>query len=180
MATTTRMTLEQLERLPEDERGELIRGEWRPMCPPGLEHGEIALTTGTVLRAWVKPRGLGVVFVESGFTLGREPDTVVGPDVAFLRAERLPPSDQYARFGPAAPDLAVEIVSPSDSAADVEEKVRLYLDAGTSLLWVVEPRRRTVTVYAPDRPPRVLAEGDTLDGGDVLPGFSCKVSDLFV
>ena len=179
MATTALLTAEDIAEFPEDERGELIRGEWRPMVPPGFEHGEIALAIGSVLRAWVRERGLGVVTVESGYILERDPDTVVGPDVAYVRSERVPSPEQYAKFGPAAPDLAVEVVSPSQSRSFVEEKVAIYLSTGTHLVWMVHPQRRTVTVYSRDEKPRVLTENDILDGGDVLPGFTLPVAEIF-
>jgi Uma2 family endonuclease len=179
MATTALLTAEDIAEFPEDERGELIRGEWRPMNPPGFRHGEVQLRIGSSLLTWVSVRGLGAVTVESGFVLERDPDTVVGPDVAFVRADRVPPPDQDAKFGPAAPDLAVEVVSPSQSLPYIEEKVAIYLETGAPLVWVVHPRRRTVTVYSAVEEPRVLSLGDVLDGGDVLPGFTVPVSEIF-
>lgn len=179
MATTALLTAEDIATLPEDERGELIRGEWRPMVPPGFGHGEIMLAIGSVLRAWVRERGLGVVTVESGYVLERSPDTVVGPDVAFVRSDRVPSPEQYAKFGPTAPDLAVEVVSPSQSRRYIEEMVAIYLEAGTRLVWVADPRRQTVTVYAPDDEPRMLSVGEVVDGGDVLPGFTVQVAEIF-
>jgi Uma2 family endonuclease len=179
MATTATLTAEDIARFPEDVLGELIRGEWRPMNPPGIWHGVLAARIAYFLSAWVLPRGLGEVTVESGYILERDPDTVVGPDVAFLRAERVPSPDRIAKFGPSYPDLAVEVVSPSQSLRFVEEKVRIYLEVGTPLVWVVHPQRRTVTVYAPGAEPRTLSEGEVLDGGGVLPGFTLPVAAVF-
>jgi Uma2 family endonuclease len=179
MATTALLTAEDIAEFPEDERGELIRGEWRPMVPPGFEHGETVLAIGSVLRAWVRERGLGVVTVESGYVLERGPDTVVGPDVAFVNPERVPSAEQYAKFGPTAPDLAVEVVSPSQSRRYVEEKVAIYLETGTRLVWVVHPLSRTVTAYAPDEEPQTVTADGVLDGGEVLPGFRLPVKDIF-
>lgn len=179
MATTALLTAEDIAVFPEDMYGELIRGEWREMNPPGYRHGKVQLRIGSSLLAWATAHGLGDVTVESGYVLERGPDTVVGPDVAFVRTERVPSPEQEARFVPAAPDLAVEVVSPSQSQRHVEEKVGIYLDTGTRLVWVVDPQRRTVTVYTRDVEPRTLVVGDVLVGGDVLPGYSLPVSDIF-
>lgn len=149
------------------------------MSPPGFRHAVVAQRIAMALGTWVAARELGEVVGESGFTLERDPDTVVAPDVAFLRADRLPPPERDVGFVPAAPDLAVEVVSPSQSLRRVEEKVRIYLRAGTPLVWVAHPGKRTVTVYAPDAEPRTLSKREELDGGDVLPGFALPVSEIF-
>ncbi len=103
-----------------------------------------------------------------------------GPDVAFVSRERLPErAYEEPGFWHLAPDLAVEVISPSNTAAEIHEKVREYLDAGTSLVWVVDPRTRTVAVHRSPGETTVLREGDDVDGGDVLPAFSAAVSELF-
>ncbi|MDP9363937.1 MAG: Uma2 family endonuclease [Chloroflexota bacterium] len=117
--------------------------------------------------------------LRNGLFLAHEPDTVVAPDVAFVRAERLPSPSERRGFSPVVPDLAVEVVSPSDRQAKVDEKVALYLAAGVPLLWVAYPRRRVVRVHRPGREPVELGEGDVLDGEDVLPGFRLPVADVF-
>jgi Uma2 family endonuclease len=119
------------------------------------------------------------VLVESGYVLGRGPDTVRGPDVSFVSATRLPPDQIPEQFIPGAPDLAVEILSPSSRWSEVEEEVADYLAGGTRLVWVVEARERRVMVRYPDRPPRTLTAGDVLDGEDVVPGFALALADLF-
>lgn len=111
--------------------------------------------------------------------MSRDPDTVRILDASFVRVDRLPPPEQRRRFIELAPDLDVEVVSPSDSANDVQAKVREYLDAGVQLIWVVHPVHRTVTVYSADRTAHVLYDDDSLTGGDVLPGFRVRVAEIF-
>lgn len=123
--------------------------------------------------------GLGdVVGPDTGFVLSRDPDTVRSPDIAFVRAARVP-ADRPKGFFPGAPDLAVEVLSPSDAMSEVEEKVDEYFAGGTELVWVVNPRRKSVNVYRRDGTSVTLRGDDTLDGGDVLAGFSGKIADVF-
>jgi Uma2 family endonuclease len=176
-----RMTAEELWRLPDDGmRRELVRGELLTMPPSGGEHG---LVGGNVLGPlWhhVKSRHLGAVFnAEIGFVIARNPDTVRAPDVAFVRQDRIPTGGIPQEYWPGAPDLAVVGMSPSDSVKQVEEKARDWLSAGTRMVWVVNPRRRRVTVFRPDRSPIVLTEKDPLDGADVVEGFQIRVAELF-
>ena len=177
MATATRMTAEELWALPEDQRGELIRGEMTPVTPVGNPHWKIVAKVIYALERFVREQGLGDVGAEGGFILARDPDVVLAPDVAFVRAGRL--ADDQTGFMPLAPDLAVEVISPSNSAPEMSRRVRLYLDAGVRLVWIVDPYERTITVYAPDRTARMFIDGETLDGGDVLPGFRLAVDDIF-
>ena len=182
MTTTQQtMTADDLWRMPDDGmRRELIRGELTVMTPAAWRHGEIAMTIGALLRAHVKANQLGTVLAaETGFFIARDPDTVRAPDAAFIAKERVPAGVRPDRFVPFAPDIAVEVLSPSDALVDVEEKVDQWLEAGTALVWVVNPRACTVTVHRKGRDPRVLRESDTLDGEDVCPGFSAPVAELF-
>jgi Uma2 family endonuclease len=180
--TQTHTTADELLTLPDDgSRYELIRGELRRMPPAGIEHGAIAINIGVAVGQFVKTHGLGVVFgAETGFKLASDPDTVRAPDLAFVRRERIPQEGIPQGFWSGAPDLAVEVVSPSDTYTAVEEKVREWLDAGTRLVLVVNPRTRTVTVYASQTQVTRLIESDLLSGGEVLPGFSCRVAELFL
>ena len=104
---------------------------------------------------------------------------IVIPDLAFVRADRVPPEDERWHIAPFAPDLAVEVISPNDRYVEVMEKVERYARAGVPLVWLVDPRRRVVEVHALGQPPLTLHESDTLDGGDVLPGFALLVADIF-
>jgi Uma2 family endonuclease len=179
--TVTLLTADDLLAMPEDgNRYELLRGELVSTPMSSYESSDIAMGIGSLLRAFAHPRKLGrVAGADGAFILARNPQTVRIPDASFVRMDRLPPPEQRRRFLELAPDLAVEVVSPSDSANDVQEKVREYLDYGVQLIWVVHPLQRTVTVYRPDRSARVLYEEDSLDGGDVLPGFEALVAVIF-
>jgi Uma2 family endonuclease len=182
MATTTKlMTAEELFALPDDgfHKHELVRGELVTMVPPGLGHGNTASAFVQALGPFVRERNLGRIFIESGVVLERRPDTVRGPDVSFISADRLPPPEQRAKFFEGAPDLAIEVVSPGDTATELLEKVHEYLAAGCRLVWVADPKTRTVTAYRPDGSAHVYRDADTLSGEDVLPGLSVPVRQLF-
>ncbi|MBA2753398.1 MAG: Uma2 family endonuclease [Chloroflexia bacterium] len=182
MVTVTLTTVDDMTDLPEGpERYDLIEGELFRMSPAADRHGEIAMTIGFHLRNYVVPNRLGTVWAsETGFILRREPDTLLAPDVSFVATGRRPPVDQRVGFVNVVPDLVVEVVSPSDRRRYVSAKVTAYLDAGVRLVWVVEPRTRTVTVHASGQPERVVDEDGTLDGGDVLPDFTLAVAEVFV
>lgn len=163
------------------ERCELIRGELRAMAPTNYQHGKIAGTIHAWLGAHALERRFGqVLSAETGFTITHDPDTVLAPDVAFVRRDRVPPAGEQCRFAPLAPDLVVDVVSPSETSDDVDviDKVMTHLDAGVRLVWIVHPKGRTVQVFTPDRASRTLREGDTLDRGDVLPKFRLAVADI--
>lgn len=182
MSTATKpVTAEELLQMSGDGvRRELVRGELRTMSPSGGQHGAIGMNLGAPLTQHVRSRDLGVVFgAETGFLVGRDPDTVRAPDLAFVPKKHIPAGGVPVSFWDGAPDLVVEVVSPSDRVNEVDEKVRDWLDAGTRLVWVVNPRPRTVTVYRADVKPSVLIEGDTLDGADVVPGFRLPVAEIF-
>jgi Uma2 family endonuclease len=138
----------------------------------------VALRVGARLQTWAESGPGGCVGVESGFILHRNPDTVRGPDVFYVRAERLPPTGIPEAFWELAPDLAVEIVSPGDSAEEVREKVRDYLAAGTRLVWVIYPRTEEVVVHTPDGLARTYGQDAVLEHFEVLPGFACPVAEL--
>jgi Uma2 family endonuclease len=182
MSTTTLITAEQLLRMPQYERGyELVAGEIRKMTPTGGTHGVVTTELAFQLRGYVKAHGLGRVLTgEPGFILARDPDTVLAPDVAFVRKERLAAEPIGDGFVSGPPDLAVEVLSPGDRMAEAREKAKAWLAAGAAMVWVVNPARRTVTVYRPSAGPKTLTEADELDGQDVVPGFRCRVAELFV
>jgi Uma2 family endonuclease len=175
------MTAEELFDLPDDGmRHELVEGELRTMPPAGFEHGDVAMELAFHVTAFVRQHRLGTVLAaETGFVLRRDPDTVRAPDVAFVRADRVPPRDDRRRFAELAPDLVVEVTSPSDRAAEVNSKVALWLDAGVRLVWVVDPESGIVVAHQPAGVAHLFRGDDVLDGGDVLPGFSLSLRDLF-
>jgi Uma2 family endonuclease len=181
MVTATVTNIDQLSLLePDDDRYDLIRGELYRMSPASARHGEITLEIAWRIKTFVNERRLGTVYAaETGFLLGRDPDTLLAPDVAFVRADRLPERTQQHGYLALAPDLVVEVVSPSDTSRYVSDKVLTYLDAGCRLVWVVEPERRTVTVWTPERTARVMMAADTLEGGQVLPGLTLAVAAIF-
>lgn len=173
------LTAEDLYGLPdEDQDHELVEGRLVVSEPPGWTHGRLAVRISARLHAFVEARGLGEVVSESGYVLARRPDTVRGPDVSFVRTDRLPAPDVAHRFYEGAPDLAVEIVSPDDRAAEVARTVAGYLRAGTRAVWVVHPDTRSVVVHTPDGLARLLGPDDVLTGGDALPGFTVTVAEL--
>jgi Uma2 family endonuclease len=174
------MTARELWQLPDSGvRRELVRGEVIETMPPGGQHGAIAVVLAMLLRLWTKRMGGGYVGVEAGYTLAHDPDTVRGPDVSYVRAERIPPAGVPEGFWELAPDLAVEVVSPSETAEEVREKVRDFLHAGTPLVWTIYPRTREVIVHTPDGVARTYGIGDTLAFSEILPEFSCSVAELF-
>lgn len=178
VSTAPLMTASDLDLVPDDRRGELLRGVMLPAVPARRTQWLLMGTLNRSLGVFAGVRGLGDVGPDAGFLLERNPDTVLAPDVSFVAADRQWPDD--ALGSPAmAPDLAVEVRSPSNSRREIALKVEIYLRAGVRLVWVVDADARTVTVYAPDRPPRVLAVGDVLDGEDVLPGYRLPLADLF-
>ena len=164
------------------ERSELVRGAIRMMTPASGAHGIVSGNVFLALSNYVRANRLGRCFTDgTGFALPGLPNTVRSPDAAFVRADRLPPGGLPSASGylPLAPDLAVEVLSPSETASDLYEKLEDYRAAGAPLVWVVDPAKRRVSVYAADAPVRWLREADTLDGGSVLPGFTCPVAELF-
>lgn len=181
MATTMVTNVDQLSSLITDDfRYDLIRGELYRMSPASARHGEIALEIARRIKTFVNEHRLGRVYaVETGFLLGRDPDTLLAPDVAFVRTERLPEPGQRHGFLALAPDLVVEVVSPSDTSRYVSDKVLTYLDVGCQLVWIVEPEQRTVTVWSAGRTARVIMAPERLDGGQVLPGFSLDPDEIF-
>ena len=173
------ITAEELLNSPDPRRYELVRGVPRVSEPPGGVHGRLAIKLGARLDEHVTRLGLGTVLVEAGYVLKREPDTVRGQDVSFVSAARLPPDRIPEQFISGPPDLAIEILSPGDHWAEIEEKVADYLAGGARRVWLVDPRARRLIVRYPDRPSRVLADSDIFDGEDVVPGFTLDLAKLF-
>ena len=160
-------------------RGELIRGVLHQTMPAGLKHGEIAATLMALFWIHVHPARLGRVFgSDTGVLLERNPDTVREPDVAYVAAARLPLDADISGYCPVVPDLVVEIVSPTDDEREVANKAAMWLHYGARMALVINPASRTIQVRRPGAPTAILTIHDTLDGGDVLPGFTCPVRDI--
>ena len=177
--TAAPMTAQELSELPDDGmRHELVEGVLRTMTPAVGDHGLTGALLLVRLGAFVERERLGAVLAaETGFLLRRDPDTVRAPDVAFVRAERVPQA-RVPGFPAMAPDLVAEVVSPSDRAVEVAGKALAWLDAGVRLVWVVDPQNRTVTVHRPGGT-TVLRGRDELSGVGVLPGFVLPLEELW-
>jgi Uma2 family endonuclease len=163
---------------PDGSQQELVRGAIITMPPPQGKHGVCCSNVNHALVSFVRPRKLGwVTSNDAGFISERDPDTVRGPDVAYWSKDRVPQIPEGYFEVP--PDLAVEVVSPNDSASKLNEKIRHYLQRGVRMVWVIDPELRSASVYRTWAQPRNLEETESIDGEDVLPGFSCRVADLF-
>jgi Uma2 family endonuclease len=174
------VTAEDLLRDYSEIRCDLIDGKVHPMAPCGGEHGALASDLGVVLAVYVSTHKLGRCFAaETGFLIGRDPDTVMAPDCAFVRADRLAKLGLPRSYFPEAPALAVEVTSPGDTAEEVDDKARRWLAAGCEMVWVVYPRGRSVTVYKSLDDVRILTGDAALDGGASLPGFTYPLAELF-
>jgi Uma2 family endonuclease len=174
------MTAAELATLPDDgNRYELVRGELICMSPSAFLPSAVAGRMLVALGGFVLSRGLGEVgSAEGGFRLARDPDTVRAPDVWFVRSGRVPAGDATTQFFEGAPDIAVEILSPSDRYVDVMTKVREYLDTGTSLVWAIDPLGRSAALFRPGGVAQLIDENGMLDGGDILPGFSMVLREI--
>lgn len=160
------------------KRVELVRGVLVVREPAGLPHGRITLNLARRLADYVDAKDLGQIYVgDTGFTLARGPDTVRAPDISFIRRERLP-TPEPAGFPDMAPDLAVEVLSPSNRPAEVLGKIADLLSAGTRLVWVIDLERRVARTYHLDGAEAVLSADDALQGDDVLPGFVCSLGAI--
>lgn len=181
IAITARLlTAEEFAALPAGPlRRELVQGKVVETMPPGGLHGIIAARIAAALVQWSAHGDYGLVGVESGFVLARDPDTVRAPDVYYVRRERLPTGEAEEGFWTITPDLAVEIVSPSDTAEELHACVRDYLTAGSAAVWVVYPRSRTLVAHTPDGLARTFGPDSALESPDLLPGLRLEVSELF-
>ena len=181
MTTTKLVTADDLLAMPGDGYCyELIEGQLVKMAPAGFQHGRYAARLCSLLEQHVHASQSGtVVTAEAGFRLASDPDTVRAPDVAFVDRSRASETGDEQGFWPGAPDLAVEVVSPSDSYTEVESKALLWLDAGTTAVVVVDPRRQTVTVYRSRSDIVILTEDDILDVHDVVTGWTLPLRELF-
>lgn len=174
------VTVDEFMQLTGDGRFDLIDGEVQTMPPAGGWHGQSGSRLIRLLGNYTESMQAGAIFtLETAFMLSRGPDTVLCPDVAFVRQDRLPQWAERHGALPLAPDLAVEVRSLSETGPSVRRKVDKYLGAGVRLVWVIDPQRRNATVFRADGSEQQLSEADALDGEDVLPGFSVRVGALF-
>ena len=180
MSTKTLLTGEDLWKIVADgSRYELSRGELVPLTPVGIRHATVVSNLDRMLGGYVKEKGLGVVGTEGGFYLSRNPDTLRAPDVAFISKDRIAKEGIPEKFAEFPPDLAVEVLSPEDTASEIQKKVEEYLTAGVPLVWVVDPANQRVTVYRSLLDVKVLTADQELDGGPVLPGFRAPIKEIF-
>jgi len=179
VATTKLITADELLLMPDDGyRYELVRGELtEKMPPPGRAHGVVSSRFGTAIGNYADAHDHGTVGDNHGYRLESDPDTVRAPDVAWFAPGH--PAETAEGYPERAPDLAVEIKSPSDTPSMVDERAQMWLDFGSQEVWYGDPETTTVTRYRPGHPPEVLTEDDVLDGGDLLPGFNIEVWRLF-
>jgi Uma2 family endonuclease len=183
MVTTKKKltTADELASMPDDDlRHELVEGELITMPPASGGHGRIAARIQRQINLFDPDAKLGeAISADTGYMLSRSPDTVRAPDLAFVANKKLKTVQSEYPFPRIAPDLPVEILSPSNTAQEVSRLIDDYLQAGSSLVWVVDPAARSVTVWKPDETAVVLHEDDEIDGGEVLPGFKCRVGEFF-
>lgn len=172
-------TAEELLTLDDDGRYELVAGEPRERVNPNFAHFKLTGRLDREVGGFVDQRGLGAFGPELSILFATNPDTVLIPDLAFVRTERIPPEDQQTGLALLVPDLVIEVLSSSNKAVEMDEKIQIYLRAGVSLVWIVNPKRRSVTIYAADGTVRSVLPGGSLDGGDVLPGFALPVDRIF-
>lgn len=176
----TQMTVADFEAAASVDRVELIDGEIVEMTPSSDSSSSLAAHITGLLWSHVRPRKLGRLYsADGGFVLFPDRATVRVPDVAFVRADRMPQGEARRHFPALAPDLVVEVLSPTDRAGDVLSKIAMYQDAGVPLVWLVDPEVQTVTVFAADLAPATRRPGDVLDGGNVLPELRIEVSEIF-
>ncbi len=182
MSTTLQpVTADDLLKMPDDGfRYELVKGELRKMAPAGPEHGRVTVRFTWRLAQYVEANNLGAVYAaETGFLIATNPDTVRAPDVAFVSSKRLKEIGKVQGYWPGAPDLAVEVVSPTDTYSEVEEKAMEWLEAGALMVLTLNPRKRTATVYRSLNDITILSEDSILDFGEIAPGFKIAVKDIF-
>ena len=160
-------------------RGELIRGVFCETMPPGIRHGQIVINLAGYLWDVIRPDRIGTLVTESGVWLGSEPDTVLGPDLAYFSRETLPLDASVLGYAEVVPELVVEVVSPNDTLREIAGKAGMWLNAGVQLVWVLWPETQTIEVHRPNQPVTTLREADTLTAEDILPQFSVPVADIF-
>ena len=178
--STGLVTAEELARLPDDGyRYELVEGRLVRMSPVNFQHGRVVLRMGFLLSRHLEQHPSGVVGTEIGFKLSSNPDTVRGPDIAFVKSDRVPTSGGHGYFK-GAPDLVIEVLSPEDRPRETRRKIDGYIERGVSLVVVIDPGHKTATaIRLNGLSVDLSSESDELDLGDVIPGFRCQLRDIF-
>lgn len=180
MTATQLVTAEDLLQMGSDAPYELIEGVLKDESPSSFKSDVVVLRIGSAVLRHVDELQLGYVTASSaGYILNHDPATVVAPDVGFVRGDRFPDGMPDRGFCPVPPDLAVEVISPTDTKAVMAEKQALYAKAGVPLVWWVDPERKTATVHRLGHAPKVVEATGVLDGGDVLPGFEFALQAIF-
>jgi Uma2 family endonuclease len=175
------ITAEEFAALPRQGlRTELVRGEIVTMLPAFTDHGETAMRLSIILGHYVLEHDLGKMYTaETGFLIARNPDTIRAPDLAFIQKSRLTPDASGPHWGQIVPDLVAEVASTYDRAAEIADKVQMWLDAGVQVIWVLYPMARAIEIYRPGQAVRTLDDQATLDGGTLIAGFSAPVARIF-
>ena len=176
------LTAEDLMAIPDDGwKYELAHGRLVRMAPASWVPGVVGTRVSHQIDSFLDEHPIGFTSAaDTGFLLRRDPDVVRAPDIGFVRAERVSATDLPPRFFPGPPDLAIEVLSPTDRMPDVLHKIADYLDAGTRLVWFLDPQRRTAMVFRADGSITVLGANDQIDGEDVLPGFRLRLAALWL
>jgi Uma2 family endonuclease len=179
--TTAPMTFEVAAQLdPDEQGGEIIDGRWMPVTRTTWRHGEIVLAIGMLLKLYArKHAGWSVSVADPGVRLARNPDKLRGPDVGMVRADRAPTGKGVMGWLDGAPDLTVEVVSDGQTISEMTKKALEYIAGGSSMVWLVDPEPRRVVLFTPPNQVRILGPDDVIEGGALLPDFSCRVSELF-
>lgn len=174
------ITVEEFEQMVFDHPVDLVEGEIIAMPPAGSQHGRVAINVGFLLESWCRQQARGIVLGnDAAIVIGTDPDTVRGADVSFISQNRIPAEGLPEGALRIAPDLVVEVLSPSDRWADVFEKVTEYLAIGVKEVWVVDGTKKLVDVFRPGSSSKRFANSDQLTSPDVLPGFATAVSEFF-
>jgi len=180
-AIKKQLNADDLMSLPDNgKRYELIEGELVEMSPTSNEHGFIELNVAYLIRTYLKQNPTGRAGVgEVGFRTRKDDKTVRAADAYFISYERLPKGSSTQGFSDIAPEVVIEVISPSDRTGDIADKTQEWLDFGVLMVWNIYPRQKSIHIFQPDQKPLVLFEDDRVDGGKILPDFSMKVSELF-
>lgn len=166
---------------PDTMPGEIADAEWVPLATSTWRHGEVTSAINFLLRLYARENpGWSVSVADPSVKLARNPDRLRGPDVAIVRAERVPTGKGVDGWLDGAPDIAVEVVGDRQTISEMTKKALEYLAAGAKMVWSVDAEPQRIVLFTPPNQVKILGADDILDGGDVLPGFQCKVSEMFV